>query len=145
MSKTKKLVSREQFHGNRRNLNRTKVTVIHHNPQIKGRRKKQQHHALRHEYNAWLQALSQDYEYNQHSSPLSARKRKKDPRRTTIRNKVRRKMQNKYSSTGVEICFFNNLLVGQVISNAYLPEKISTCPIKIGAISFEAVYLRKKL
>ena len=31
---------------------------------------------------------------------------------------------------GVEINFFNNLPFGQVISNAYLPEKISTCPKK---------------
>ena len=31
---------------------------------------------------------------------------------------------------GVEINFFNNLPVGQVISSIYLPEKISTCPKK---------------
>ena len=41
------------------------------------------------------------------------------------------------SYTGVEINFFNNLPVGQVISNVYLPEKISTCPKKKGTISFE--------
>ena len=47
--------------------------------------------------------------------------------------------------TGVEINFFNNFPVGQVISNVFLPEKISTCPIKkIGSITFEAVYLWKK-
>ena len=43
-------------------------------------------------------------------------------------------------SPGVEINFFNNLPVGQVISNVYLPEKISTCPKKKGTvptISFE--------
>ena len=34
------------------------------------------------------------------------------------------------ANTGVEITFFNNLPVGQVLSNVYLPEEISTCPKK---------------
>ena len=43
--------------------------------------------------------------------------------------------------SGVEINFFDNLPVGQVLSNVYLPEKISTCPKK-GTLSF-AVNLEK--
>ena len=38
---------------------------------------------------------------------------------------------------GVEINFFNNLPIGQVISNVYLPEKILTRLKKIGTISIE--------
>ena len=53
--------------------------------------------------------------------------------------------QYETAKSGVEINFFNNLLVGQVISNAYLPKKISTCPKKIGTLSFEAVYFWKKI
>ena len=33
-------------------------------------------------------------------------------------------------SSEIEINFFNNLPAGQVISNVYLPEKLSTCPKK---------------
>ena len=40
---------------------------------------------------------------------------------------------------GVEINFFNNLPIGQVITNAYLPVKISTCPKQIGTVNFDAV------
>ena len=47
--------------------------------------------------------------------------------------------------SGVKINFFNNLPVGQVISNVSLPEDISTCPKKIGTISFKAVYVWKKI
>ena len=47
--------------------------------------------------------------------------------------------------TGLKINFFNNLPVGQVISNVYLPEEILTCPKEIGTISFEVVYLWKKI
>ena len=38
--------------------------------------------------------------------------------------------------SGVEINFFDNLPVGQVLSNVYLPEKISICPKK-GTLSFK--------
>ena len=44
--------------------------------------------------------------------------------------------------SGVKIIFFDNLPVGQVLSNVYLPEKISTCPKK-GTLSFK-VNLEKK-
>ena len=47
-------------------------------------------------------------------------------------------------TAGVHINFFNNLPVGQVISNVYLSEEISTCPKTIGTVSFEAVYFGKK-
>ena len=43
-------------------------------------------------------------------------------------------------NSGVEINFSNNLPVGQVIANVCLPEEISTCPTKMGTISFEAMY-----
>ena len=46
--------------------------------------------------------------------------------------------------TEVEINFFNNLPVGQAISNVYLLEKISTCPEKIDTISFELLTYGKK-
>ena len=49
------------------------------------------------------------------------------------------------TETGVEINFSNNLPVGQVISSVYLPEGILTCPKKKGTISFEALYLWKKI
>ena len=49
------------------------------------------------------------------------------------------------ANSGVEINFFNNLPVGQVVSSVYLLEEISTSPKKIGTISFEAVYLWKKI
>ena len=42
----------------------------------------------------------------------------------------------------VKINFFDNLPVGQVLSNVYLPEKISTC-LKKGTPSFK-VYLEKR-
>ena len=32
--------------------------------------------------------------------------------------------------SGIEINFFDNLHVGQMLSNVYLPKKISTCPKK---------------
>ena len=41
----------------------------------------------------------------------------------------------------VEINFFDNLRGAQVLSNIYLPEKISTCP-KNGTLRFK-VYLEK--
>ena len=46
--------------------------------------------------------------------------------------------------TGVEINFFYNLPVGQLISNVCLPEKISTCPKKIDTVSFEIANYQKK-
>ena len=39
-------------------------------------------------------------------------------------------------TSGAEINFFDNLPVGQVLSNVYLPEKISTC-LKKGTLSFK--------
>ena len=41
----------------------------------------------------------------------------------------------------VEINFFDNLRGAQILSNIYLPEKISTCPKK-GTLRFK-VYLEK--
>ena len=41
------------------------------------------------------------------------------------------------SKAVVEINFFDNLPVGQVSLNVYLPEKISTCPKKNVLLSFE--------
>ena len=38
--------------------------------------------------------------------------------------------------SGVEINVFDNLPVGQVLSNVYLPEKISTC-LKKSTLSFK--------
>ena len=38
--------------------------------------------------------------------------------------------------SGVEINFFDNLPVGQMLSNVYLPEKISAC-LKKGTLSFK--------
>ena len=43
-------------------------------------------------------------------------------------------------NSGVEINFFNNLPVGQIIVNVCLAEEISTCPKKIGTKSFEAMF-----
>ena len=39
--------------------------------------------------------------------------------------------------TGVEINFFNNLPVGQVIANVYLPGKISTCSKQRDTVHFD--------
>ena len=39
----------------------------------------------------------------------------------------------------VKINFFNNLPVGQVITNIYLPKEISTCPNRNGRVHFYAV------
>ena len=51
---------------------------------------------------------------------------------------------NKQSLPEVEINFFNNSHVGQVISNVYFSEKISTCrEKKIGTISFEVKFGNK--
>ena len=67
-----------------------------------------------------------------------------EPPMTSLINNV---IFGKYCSDvkGVEINFFNNLPIGQVKLYIYLPEEISTCPKKIGTMSFEAVYLWKKL
>ena len=50
-----------------------------------------------------------------------------------------------YSIARVEINFFNNLPVGQVMFNVYLLEEISTCPKKKATKKFEAVTLEKNL
>ena len=43
--------------------------------------------------------------------------------------------------SGVEINFFINLSIGQVISNVYLPEENPTCPKQEGTIHLEVASL----
>ena len=87
VSKTKN-ASAQPFYKGHRPLNQTKVKVTHHNSRNRGRRTKKHRsqNALQNEYEAWLRALSDDYEYRQHSSPLPIRR--KQPWRATVQNKV---------------------------------------------------------